>query len=304
MTKDIADFLEYLKYQRRYSLLTVDAYRRDVLIFKKYLDYNKRFYDEVTITDIRVFLTEEIARGVGKRSLKRRIASLRHFFTYLQQQQIIKANPFLIISSPKLDVRFPKVLFYEQIESLLKANNERHELIALRDGALIELLYSSGLRAAEIIKLTLQDIDINKRIMRILGKGNKQRLVPFSKAAKSALERYIIELRPLLIGKNKRQENTNILFLSSLGRPLTTRGLQYILRTIERKTGQYIDLHPHLLRHTFATHLLENGADLRTIQELLGHASIASTQIYTHVSAKAMMEAYKNAHPRANKKDK
>ena len=301
MNRTTAEFLSYLTHQRKYSPATVHSYQLDIARFYDYLHQVNRRDDRVELATIRDFLMSQRQAGVGKRSLKRRIAGLRHYYEYLRDQGHVTSNPFKLISSPKAGTKLPQVLFIEQIEWIIKACRERSDQLALRDVTLLELLYTSGLRVSEITALTLQDIDLKGRMMRILGKGNKQRLVPISQATQASLSEYLSQLRPKLFEKNP-DEAKSFLFLSQIGAPLTTRGVQYILHSIEKKTHIYLDLHPHKLRHSFATHLLENGADLRTIQELLGHASIATTQVYTHVSAEAMQKAYQSAHPRAKKK--
>jgi integrase/recombinase XerC len=169
----------------------------------------------------------------------------------------------------------------------------------IRDQTLLYFLIDSGLRVSEITNLDFLWVDINQRVMRIRGKGNKDRLVPFSLEAKDSLLQYRDELRPILKEKNNDAKNNTIVFLSATGRKLTSRGVEYILDEIQKKTGLFVHLHPHLLRHTFATHLLDKGADLRLIQELLGHASISTTQVYTHVSSQAMQREYFASHPRA-----
>lgn len=303
MNRTTAEFLEYLTHQRKFSPKTVQSYQLDVARFYEYLLSVSKRDDHVDLSTIRDFLMNERQQGVGKRSLKRRLSGLRHYYEYLRDHGHVKSNPFKLISSPKAGSKLPQILFIEQIEWIIKACKERTDELALRDTALIELLYTSGLRVSEVVSLTLQDVDLRGRMMRVLGKGNKQRLVPLSHSAQASIGEYLLTLRPLLYERNAEKAKST-LFLSQMGTPLTTRGLQYILHSIEKKTHIYLNLHPHKLRHSFATHLLENGADLRTIQELLGHASIATTQVYTHVTSEAMQKAYQAAHPRASKNKK
>ncbi len=304
MNKPLSEFLNHLKVERNYSLETIDSYRRDIEKFYRFLNAQDALASEVDSLLIRNFLSTELANNIGKRSLKRRMSALRHYYNFMVTKNYVKTNPFLISSSPKAQVKLPKVLYLEQVELLLKMNGERTDELALRDQAIIELLYASGIRAAELVSLTLQDIDFKQRIIRVLGKGRKERLVPISRTAKTALENYMKNLRPALLSKNSDYKDASFFFLNDKGKGLTTRGLEFILKNIEKKTGDYIDLHPHLLRHTFATHLLENGADLRVIQELLGHASLSTTQIYTHVTQEAMKAQYDLAFPRTKKKMK
>ncbi len=299
----VKQFVDHLLLERKYSPHTADSYGRDIEGYMQFLNENEKGLDEITNTDIRDFLTIEMMKGVSKRSLKRKLSSLRHFYDYLVNRDYVKVNPFLIISSPKADKKLPDFLYYEEIEKLLSTNAMRKDSLMLRDQAILELLYASGVRAFELCNVLTSDIDYKRRTMLVLGKGNKERYIPFSVTAKEAILRYVKELRPQLLRKNHDESLPQQLFLNNNGHPLTTRGLEYILKQIENKTGVYLSLHPHKFRHTFATHLLDNGADLRVIQELMGHASLSSTQVYTHVSMERMQKTYFNAHPRAIKKD-
>ncbi len=301
MNKPLSEFLTHLQIERNYSLKTIDSYRRDVEKFYRFLNTQDALASDVDSLLIRNFLSTELAANIGKRSLKRRMSALRHYYNFMVTKNYVKTNPFLIVSSPKAQVKLPKTLDLEQIELLLKMNAERTDALAVRDQAIIELLYASGMRAAELVALTLQDIDFKQRMIRVFGKGRKERMVPLSRAAKTALENYQRDLRPTLLAKNTDLKSASFFFLNDKGHGLTTRGLEFILRNIEKKTGDYLDLHPHVLRHSFATHLLENGADLRVIQELLGHASLSTTQIYTHVTQEAMKAQYDLAFPRTKK---
>lgn len=302
MSDEISMFLSYLEHERKYSLKTVESYHNDIKTFYNFV-MNEGFNPlKVDSMLIRNFLSMQLIEGISKKTLKRRLSALRHFYSWLENNKYIKYNPFLTISSPKAEIRYPHALYYDQINYLLKTNSERTDQLKIRDQAILELLYASGLRGSELINITLQDIDFKNRVIRVYGKGSKERIVPFSSHAKEAIEKYYKELRPILLMNSKNVEMTNALFINAKGKKLTLRGLEYILKSIEIKTGQDCDLHPHVLRHTFATHLLENGADLRTIQELLGHSSISTTQIYTHVSSEAMKKEYETAHPRAKKK--
>ena len=309
MNKQTHDFLDYLLNERKYSPKTVNSYKFDIEKFFDFLLKEGVLMDEVDQIVIRNFLTDELNAGISKRSCKRRLSSLRHFYYYLVDQNIVKENPFLLVDSPKTDKKYPHALYRDQIQEILRENAKRTDELAIRDQAILSLLYYCGLRANELVDLTLQDINFRTRIVRVIGKGNKERLVPFTDECKDAVQRYINESRPQLV--TNKNVTTSLLFLSDypfdptkLKEPkMTTRGLEYILDQIEEKTGTFVGLHPHLLRHSFATHLLENGADLRVIQELLGHASLNTTQVYTHISAEAMKQAYIDAFPRARKKD-
>ncbi|MBE6136533.1 MAG: tyrosine recombinase [Erysipelotrichaceae bacterium] len=310
MNKYEADFLNHLQNERNYSPTTIDSYRRDIDKFFVFLAKEDCFMDDVDLIVIRNFLTEEINNGISKRSCKRRLSSLHHFYGYLVQNSYVKINPFNYISSPKTEKKLPHVLYREEVEALLKANRQRKDDLMIRDQAILEILYYCGVRASELINVKLIDINVRNRSLRVFGKGRKERIVPFTSDCANTISQYLKESRPVLklkydehpdFDKNGKKKEYNNLILNNNGKALTLRGLEYILDKIEEKTGEYVDLHPHLLRHSFATQLLSNGADLRVIQELLGHSSINTTQIYTHVSEEKVKKEYLSAHPRAKK---
>ena len=301
MNKPLRNFLDYLQYERKYSPQTVASYQNDIEKFFDFLVQEDVNMDEVDVIVIRNFLTQELNNNISKRSCRRRISSLKLFYNYCLKQGYVNVNPFQFILNPKSDQRYPRVLDKDQIDDLLKNNLTRKDELMLRDQVILEILYYTGIRASECVNLSIQDINFPNRVIRIIGKGNKERIVPFTSDCKKTLERYLKECRPNLA--KKQLEPSNILILNSVGKKLTTRGLEYILDQIQNKTGNFVGLHPHILRHSFATHLLENGADLRVIQELLGHESLTATQVYTHVSEEAMKQTYMAFHPRAKKKD-
>ena len=313
MNKPEQEFLDHLLYVRNYSKKTVSSYQEDIDLFCEFIFNEGVLMEDVDIICIRNFLTEELNRGVSKRSCKRRLCSLKHFYKYMVSVGYINDNPFIFVSSPKIETKYPHGLYKEQIQELFKRNAERTDGLKNRDQAILYLLYYSGIRAQELVTLNIQDIFLRERRVRVLGKGNKERIVPFSADCQTVLKKYIdTDRKELLklymenIKKRPQKEGLDSLqsplFFNARGEKLTTRGLEYILDAIEEKIGLYVGLHPHILRHSFATHLLENGADLRVIQELLGHESINATQVYTHVTEEAMKETYMNAHPRAKKK--
>ena len=235
----------------------------------------------------------------------------------------IHDNPFVLMKAPKTETKYPHGLYKEQIQELFKRNAERTDNLKNRDQAILYLLYYSGIRAFELVELKISSVFLGERVVRVLGKGNKERIVPFSSECQKVLKQYIVKDRMEFADKfedwrtnhkfeyhdwlekhHKKESDYLIppLFFNANGRPLSTRGLEYILDSIQEKTGLFVGLHPHILRHSFATHLLENGADLRVIQELLGHESINATQVYTHVTEEAMKDTYENFFPRAKKK--
>ena len=299
MNRPLAEFLRYLEHERKYSTHTVTSYQRDVDDFQMFI-----FKDEIELEDVDKYVIREymmhLSKGVSKRSIKRKLSALRHYYKFLVNNNYVNMNPFLVVHSPKVKNGYPTALYLKEIELLFAENNNRTDPLKVRDQAILELLYSSGMRVSEICNLNIQDIDLNSRIIRVFGKGKKERLVPYSEICKKCIIDYSRNLRPELM--HKSNEKTNALFLNFRGKRLTPRGFEYILKQITVKTGLEIDLHPHTLRHTFATHLLEGGADLRTIQELLGHESISTTQVYTHITTENMVAQYKAYHPRSKKK--
>ena len=304
------EFLNHLAFDRNYSELTVDSYRRDIDKFFLFLAKENCAMDDVDLIVIRNFLTEEINHGISKRSCKRRLSSLHHFYSFLVRKGYVKLNPFNYIASPKTEKKLPHVMYQEDVMALLKANSQRQDELVVRDQSILEILYYCGIRASELINLKITDVDTRNRSLRVLGKGRKERIVPFTIECAYTINKYLQETRPMLenrynekpdFDKNDNKIVYRELILNNTGRKLTRRGLEYILDKIEEKTGEYVNLHPHLLRHSFATQLLSNGADLRVIQELLGHSSINTTQIYTHVSEEKVKKEYLHAHPRAKK---
>lgn len=300
--KEIDDFLDYLKNILHYSDKTVSSYKLDIVSFYTFI-----FNEGIDINDvdgqiIRNYLSTQLTNNISKKTLCRRLSCLRRFYSYLLEQDIVDNNPFIFVHSPKTEIRYPRALYIEQIDNLFKLNSERKDELMLRDQCILELLYASGVRVGELVNIKLNDIDFHARAIRVLGKGKKERIVPFNKSAQSALKEYVSKSRDKLIAKHPQSMKEDYLFFDANGRVLTSRGVEYILKEIEKKTGCNYGLHPHLFRHSFATHLLEGGADLRVIQELLGHESLNTTQIYTHVTEEAMINQFKNSHPRSKKK--
>ena len=301
MTSELKQFLEHLKYQRNYSDDTIASYKYDIEKFYRFINHEAILLEDVNTDVIRNFLTKELADNISRSSCQRRVASLRHFYEYLSEEKMIKNNPFIFINAPKKEEKYPDVLFREQIEILFSENKKRTDDLAIRDQAILELLYASGLRASELVNLSISNVDINNRVVRVFGKERKERMVPFSRDAQNYLRKYLKESRPILLTRNLGGQTENHLFLNALGKKLSRRGLEYILKQIELKCALPFELHPHTLRHSFATHLVEGGADLRLIQELLGHENINTTSIYTHITDEGVKQDYLKSHPRAKK---
>ena len=239
-----------------------------------------------------------IEKEMKNSTIARKLSSLRSFYRYLNEYVGLKQNPFLYFKSPKQGRRIPEFLFYDEMDTFL-SSFDLDTADGLRDRAMFELMYACGLRVSEVANLTLHDIDFHDRILNIRGKGDKQRIVPFYELAGALVERYIHEVRSLWV-----KEEHDIVFVNQRGKGMTTRGIQYRMEQAAKNCNLHIHIHPHMFRHSFATHLLDNGADLRVVQELLGHASLSTTQVYVHVSQERLKNAYVHAHPRAHEKEK
>ncbi|MBO4541389.1 MAG: tyrosine-type recombinase/integrase, partial [Bacilli bacterium] len=244
MNKPEKLYCDYLLYQKSYSEKTVDSYRRDIDKFLAYIQKEGILFDHVDRTIVRNFLTTELMGGISKRSCQRRMSALRSFYDFLCARNLSPNNPFRSVSSPKADIHYPKTLYLEEVKALLEANAKREDPLKDRDQAILELMYASGMRASEIVALTLREVDYHSRTIRVYGKGKKERLVPFSKDALSAMKEYLNHCRPELNAKNKGQVKSDKFFLNAQGRGLTVRGLEYILRQIDEKTGEFLGLHP------------------------------------------------------------
>ena len=299
--KEIEEFKEYLKYSLNYSDKTITSYEQDIISFYYFIFSEGVDIDDVDMQIIRNYLSTQIEKGISKRTLCRRLSCYRHYYSFLLDKGYVHDNCFVFVHSPKKEIRYPRALYLEQVETLFERNRERSDHLMLRDQVILELLYASGMRASEFVNVKIQDIDFRNRSIRIIGKGNKERIVPFTKSASITMKDYLKDCRPLLLSKNKREYNLDFFILNDQGKRPTTRGLEYILKNIEKLTGCNYDLHPHLFRHSFATHLLEGGADLRVIQELLGHESLNTTQVYTHVTEENIKQQFAASHPRAKK---
>lgn len=297
-SKELSEFQDYLLNVRRYSSNTVSSYSFDICDFTKFIRGLGKIFKDIKVDDVKSWILDLTERQIGKRSIKRKMSSLKSFYAWMYLQKKVDSDPFEYVHSPKATHALPDFFSEKEIDSLLAANEKRTDKLKDRDQALLMLMFASGLRASEVVNLTFNQVDFDNRIMKVSGKGNKDRLVPFTTSAKEAMLNYINGLR-----KDLLKEDTKYIFLNSKGNKMTVRGLEYILDEIEAKTGLYGKIHPHMLRHSFATKMLNRGADLRTIQELLGHSSIETTSIYTHVAYENMKETYEKTFPRAKKED-
>ena len=293
-------FLKSLEGERYLSQETLRAYRGDLRQFCQFVldEADVKDVRDVDRAHIRAFLSSLYKYGYEKRSVARKLSALKSFFKYLKKKGCTGTNPALNIRSPRLEKRLPSILNQKEAEQLMGAP-EGSDILALRNRAMLELLYGAGVRASELCSLNVSDCDMYAEVMKVKGKGRKERLLPIGRKAGVALEAYLRRRGELLRGVE-----SDALFLNKLGTRLTTRSLQRIVRkfilTISARSGT----NPHVLRHTFATHMLEGGADLKAIQDLLGHASLSTTQIYSHVTTDRLRKVYKRAHPRAEKNAK
>lgn len=295
--KEILNFLLYLQVEKNASDHTLKSYKADIadfIIFAEQHGYTSGF-DTVNHILIRTYLAELKKQDYSRRTMARRIAALRSFFRFLCRESKLETNPFHQVHTPKLEKRLPEFLAETEINCLftLPTKNE----LGMRDLALLELLYATGIRVGELTGLNLYDIDLDTCFVLVYGKGSKERIVPLGSKAKAALTLYLEQSRPVLCRKTG-QTHTKV-FVNSKGGPLTDRSVRRII-------DKYVDLlalnkhvSPHTIRHTFATHLLDHGADLRFVQELLGHVSLSTTQLYTHVTKEKLKSVYRQAHPRA-----
>lgn len=291
----IESFLAYALTERGLSPRSVEAYERDLREFAAFArSRGARSPADVSRAAITIYLVTLRRRGKAPATVKRRAAALRAFYRFLLHEDLVTADPTLDLASPRLLHRLPRVLTVEEVARLL-AMPDASAARGRRDRAMLELMYASGLRVSETVALDLSDIDLVHELVRCLGKGNKERIVPVGTQAVRALRDYLGQGRPRLI---RGRRPTQALFVNRWGRRLTRQGCWKLVRTYARAAGITKPLTPHVLRHSFATHLLERGADLRAVQEMLGHASISTTQVYTHVTRERLREVYRQAHPR------
>lgn len=295
----LLDFLAYLELERGLSRNTLEAYRSDLLQFSVFLQRRGLGPVKAGHDDLAEFLSE-LAMGVGERppvaaaTLQRKAACLRSFYRHLRREGLIEHDPTAELRGPPRTKRLPLVLSREEVGMLLN-EPKGTEPRALRDRALLEVMYACGLRASEAVGLDLADVDLEEGLLRARGKGSKERIVPVGREAVGALDVYLQRGRPILVGVKVESR----LFVNRRGSGLTRQGLYKIIQGHAGRVGLQNKMSPHTLRHTFATHLLAGGCDLRSLQEMLGHADLATTQVYTHLSAERLKDAYFSAHPRA-----
>lgn len=293
----IENYIKYLQIEKNYSKYTIACYRKDIQEFLLFMDEQAiPALDLVKYADTRLYITSLTEHNLSKRSISRKISCLRSFYKYLMRENIVSENPFASVSLPKREQRLPRFKYEEEMEAIFDSIDLTTDL-GKRDMALVEMLYATGMRVSECCNVEMSDVDFSLMTVLAHGKGSKDRYIPFGELAKDALLDYIGHSRGKLMAKGGQSHN--FLFVNQRGTPLTPRGVRYILTNMIEKACGNTNLYPHMLRHSFATHLLNNGADIRSVQELLGHSSVQSTQVYTHVTKERLREVYNNSHPRA-----
>jgi len=277
----LSEYLEYIEVEKGLSPNTADAYRYDLEDFINFCKVDK--ISDITRTHLNSYILKLRENNYNPRSVVRKIASLRGFFKWLGANEYIKSNPAQTLEQPKLPKRLPKVMTFDEINQIFRQNLNATETL------IVELLYDCGLRVSELVNLKLGDINIKSKYIECFGKGSKERIIPFGESAKKALLKYM-KSRELITLKNKLSENNKILLLKESGKGVSRQDVYNFIRAQGEKIHKHIS--PHTLRHTFATHLLENGADLRVVQELLGHSDVSTTQLYTHITKKRLKDVY------------
>lgn len=289
----IQEFATYLRHEKRYSQHTIEGYIRDLTMLQEWFHSTDITLEDAETDDIRDYLAT-LFNTVKATSIQRKIAAIRHFYLFCSKREFIEPNPAVLLKTPRSDTLLPAFLTKNEMEQLISFNYGKSRL-GVRNRAIIELLYSSGLRVGELVSSKVSSIDFHQKSIRVFGKGKKERLIPVTTPACDAIESY------LMLRSDGAPQHA-ALFLNKLNKPMTTRGVQYIIDTISRKAGIYKKVSPHMLRHSFATHFLDNGMNLRYIQHMLGHSNLSTTEKYTHLSPGELLAIHKRAHPSNRKK--
>lgn len=287
-------FLLMLKQERFFSEHTLQAYEDDLKQFNQFLQQEQLTLREFEYRDARNYLAMLYNQGLQRTTVSRKISTLRTFYNFWMTQDAQVVNPFVQLVHPKKETYLPTFFYTEEMEALFKTVREDPKK-GRRDRVILELFYATGIRVSELVNLNISDIDLSMCVLKVMGKGSKERVVPFGEFCKQSIDDYLEHFQPV-------QNTTHGKLIVNLkGEPITTRGIRYILNDIVKRTAGVSSIHPHKLRHTFATHMLDAGADLRTVQSLLGHVNLSTTSRYTHVSNQRLRNVYLNAHPRAKK---
>ena len=303
MTAYIERFVTWILVERGYSGHTAESYRRDVLEFCRFCGETLE-PDAITADLVQAFVGSLYASNASA-SVARKLSALRTFFRFLQREKVIASDPVSGVAGPKLGRHIPSFLTVDEVFSLLEAPAATDRFWR-RDRAIMELLYATGMRVSELVGANLEEVDRDAEMVRVRGKGNKERLVPYGRAAREALEHYLPEREALIVARVQRgrEPERRALFVNGQGSRLSARSVERFLRTYGLRAGIGVTVTPHALRHSFATHLLEMGADLRTVQELLGHVSLSTTQKYTHLNIDHLAKVYDQAHPHATRRER
>lgn len=294
-------FYKYLSVERQYSNDTVKAYQEDIDHFKQFLTDNGGLkpWPKIDKLDAQVYLTYLNEQNYQRTTISRKISSLRSFFNFLNKNELANQNPFANISLKKHQEKLPRFFYEKEMDALFAAAKGDGKPLDVRNSAILEMLYATGMRVSECSNLTLGQVDLDVQMILVRGKGDKERYVPFGSYAKDALLHYLKECRTPIM--NKYHQDHDYVFINHYGKQITSTGIEYVLNQVIKKSSLTTNIHPHMIRHTFATQLLNNGADLRSVQELLGHASLSTTQIYTHVTREHLQQDYQKFFPRATK---
>lgn len=296
MRDALLDYIHFLKVERQLSKNTVSSYQRDI---ESYIDFLRQNditnFSNVERTTILFHLENLRNNGISQRTIARHISSIRSFHQFLLREKMSEKDPTVLLEMPQLEQKLPNVLSVEEVDALICAPDQSKPQ-GIRDTALLEMLYGTGMRISELISLNLEDVHLTMGFVRIFGKGGKERIVPLGKSSIRACQHYLEEARPILQGTFPK---TEAFFINHRGKRLTRQGCWKLIKQHSETANIQQEITPHTIRHSFATHLIENGADLRSVQEMLGHADISTTQIYTHISKTRLSEVYKQFHPRA-----
>ena len=289
---DLESYLKYLEFNKNYSENTIKSYEDDIIEYLEYLERECLDIYDVKYSDIRFLLEYYDSMKLKNISIRRKISSLKGFYKYLCRQGKVLDNPFSYVTLPKKEKKLPQYLNYNEMIEIFEVI-DTSDLLGLRNRLIMELLYATGIRVSELVNIKIDDIDISNRSIRVTGKGDKERIVFFNEITKKIMKDYLSESRD--------SRKSDYLIINQHGTGITTRGIRLIMNKVINETSIIKHVHPHIIRHTFATHLLNNGCDLLTVQELLGHASISTTGIYTHVTTEHIKDVYYHTHPRSRK---
>ncbi|MGG0669008.1 tyrosine recombinase XerC [Sporosarcina koreensis] len=289
------EYISYIRLEKNYSSRTVSEYSNDIHEFLSFLSQEGiADLNDVDYPEARLYITTLYDKGLARKTISRKISSIRSFYKFGNARFGINDNAFRLLHHPKKEERLPAFFYEKELESLFEVCSSGDPK-SMRNRALLELLYATGIRVSELTSITLADIDNSLGIVKVMGKGRKERYVPFGSFAQDALESYMEKSRPILMKKKSHQS----LFVNLRGDRITDRGVRHVLNAMMEEASIHGKIYPHMIRHSFATHLLSNGADMRTVQELLGHSHLSSTQVYTHITKEHLRKTYMKTHPRA-----